>query len=76
MTNDPYNRAYTFGHDWAGGVTLAETATGLDVYFQPGDDARQVNDRYDYLVGECGYSGQTALAMLWSDYSDVASGAA
>jgi hypothetical protein len=48
----------------------------LDVYFQPGDDARQVNDRFDYLVGECGYSGQTALAMLWSDYGHVAESAA
>lgn len=72
MSNDPYGRAYTFTQDWAGGATLAETATGLDIYFQPGDDSRQINNRFDYLVGECGYSGQGALAMLWSEYSCAA----
>jgi hypothetical protein len=73
MTKDPYNRAYTFGHDWAGGVTLAETATGLSVYFQAGDDANHINDYFDRLVGDCGYSGQGALAMLWGDYGHLAS---
>jgi hypothetical protein len=69
---DPYNRAFTFTHDWAGGATLAHTSSGLSVYFQPGDDVATADARFDRLVGECGYSGQTALAMLWSDYEHVA----
>ena len=72
MASDPYNRAFTFTHDWAGGLTLAHTASGLSVYFQPGDDCAEADKRFDYLVGECGYDGQTALAMLWSDYEHVA----
>ena len=70
--NDPYNRAFTFTRDWAGGMTLAQTASGLSVYFQPGDDSAEVDKRFDYLVGECGYGGQTALAMLWDDYGQLA----
>ena len=72
MTTDPYGRDFTFTHDWTGGLTLAETATGLSVYFQPGDDANQVDARFDRLVGICGYSGQGALAELWRDYSHLA----
>jgi hypothetical protein len=53
-------------------MTLARTSDGAGVYFQPGDDARAADDRFDYLVGECGYSGQTALAMLWNDYGHLA----
>jgi hypothetical protein len=70
--SDPYDRAFTFTRDWAGGMTLARTSDGAGVYFQPGDDARAADDRFDYLVGECGYSGQTALAMLWNDYGHLA----
>lgn len=73
---DPYNRAYTYGHDWAGGATLTETATGRSVYFQPGDDARAADAQFEALCGACGYSGQTTLAMMWSDYSDCATAAA
>lgn len=65
-------RAFTFGHDWAGGVTLTETATGRSVYFQPGDDAAEIDRRFDVLVGDCGYSGQGALVLLWADYSELA----
>lgn len=70
--NDPYNRAFTFTHDWVGGATLAQTATGLNVYFQPGDDVATVDALFDRLVGDCGYSGQTALSMLWDDYGHLA----
>lgn len=69
---DPYNREFTFTHDWAGGVTLANTVTRQDVYFQPGDDAGDIDARYDRLVGDCGYDGQSALAILWGDYADIA----
>ena len=68
----PDNRPFTFGHDWAGGATLTETATGLSVYFQPGDGVAQVDDQFERLVGHCGYSGAAALAIIWSDYSDIA----
>jgi len=69
---DKYGRAFTFTHDWAGGIVLAETATGLSVYFQPGDDASEVDDYYDHLVGDCGYDGQYALKIIWDGYSDLA----
>ena len=69
---DPYNREFTFGHDWAGGLTLTRTADGASVYFQPGDDAREVDNRFDRLVGDCGYSGDAALAILWNDYGHLA----
>lgn len=71
--SDKYGRAFTFTHDWDGGATLAETATGLSVYFQPGDDVAAADGQFDRLVGICGYDGQTALRMMWSDYSECAS---
>jgi hypothetical protein len=73
---DPYDRAFTFTRDWAGGMTLAQTETGLSVYFQPGDDVATDDALFDCLVGDCGYSGQTALAMIWSDYDHLAEVAA
>ena len=66
-TNDPYNRAFTFTHDWNGALTLARTSDGARLCFQRGAEADAVDDRFDYLVGECGYDGQTALAMIWND---------
>lgn len=65
-------RAFTFGHDWAGGATLTETSTGLCVYFQPGDAVAEIDWRFDDLVRDCGYSGAAALALLWADYGHVA----
>jgi len=58
----------TMAHDWTGGITLANMETGQDVYFQPGDDANEVDSRFDSLVGNCGYSGQCALQIMWHDY--------
>jgi hypothetical protein len=71
--NDPYGRKHTFTHDWFGGIVLADTTTGWTVYFQPGDDATKVDDYFDRLVGECGYDGQSALAIIWEEYKEVAS---
>ena len=71
--SDKYGRAFTFTHDWTGGATLVETATGLSVYFQPGDDVAVVDNHFDRLVGECGYDGQSALAIIWEEYKEVAS---
>lgn len=62
----------TLGHDWAGGATLAHAPSGKSVYFQPGDEAAAIDARFDRLVGECGYSGQSALALIWDDYRVVA----
>lgn len=69
---DPYDREFTLTRDWAGGLTLARTADGADVYFQPGDDSNEIDRHFDRLVGDCGYSGQAALAILWGDYGCLA----
>lgn len=69
---DKYGREYTFTHDWAGGIVLAETETGWTIYFQPGDDAAKIDDYFDLLVGECGYDGQSALRIIWEEYKEMA----
>ena len=59
-----YDRAFTFTRDWNGTLTLARTSDGARLCFR-GADADAIDAKFDRLVGECAYTGQTALAMIW-----------